>query len=180
MARMPRHTGLSLIIATVVLLGATVAAQSRQPAAKPPVYSASDIASGRTLFAAHCGFCHGRDTLGGETGPDLTRSALVQQDVRGDKIKPLVKSGRPEKGMPPIDLSDRQLTSIVAFIHDARDNSGAVLGARRKVADDDLRSGDANAGREYFDGAGACTRCHSATGDLADVADRLQGLTLLQ
>ena len=65
-------------------------------------------------------------------------------------------------------------------MHDTRGKSGAVLGARRRVDADDLRSGDAAAGREYFNGPGSCVRCHSATGDLADVADRLQGLTLLQ
>src|SRR3982751_3720084 len=143
-------------------------------------YSAKDVAAGQPLFAAHCGFCHGRDALGGETGPDLTRSSLVEQDVHGDRIAPLVKTGRPEKGMPPIPVSDAQLTAIVAFIHDTRENSGAVLGARRKVSDDDLKSGSADAGREHFEGAGACTRCHSATRDFADLADRLQGLTLLQ
>jgi alcohol dehydrogenase (cytochrome c) len=180
MARMPRHISASIAIATASLLGVTIAAQGRQPAVKKPTYSAKDVAAGRTLFAAHCGFCHGRDAMGGETGPDLTRSSLVAEDVRGDKIRPLVAAGRPEKGMPPMSLSDAQLTAIVAFIHDTRDNSGAVLGARGKVADEDLAGGDAAAGAEYFNGAGGCTRCHSATGDLAGVADRLEGLELLQ
>ena len=39
-------------------------------------------------------------------------------------------------------------------------------------------TGDANAGRQYF--GRACARCHSATGDLARVATRYQGLALLQ
>jgi alcohol dehydrogenase (cytochrome c) len=177
---MTRQMPLLIVVAAAALLGVTVAAQSPTPAAKPPVYSAKDIADGRPLFEANCGFCHGRDMLGGNTGPDLTRSALVQQDVKGDKIKPLVKDGRPDKGMPPINLTDAQVTAIVAFIHDTRSNSGAVLGARRRVDAEDLRTGDVAAGRDYFNGAGACTRCHSATGDLANVADRLQGLTLLQ
>ena len=42
----------------------------------------------------------------------------------------------------------------------------------------DLQTGNAAAGKRYFDTA--CTQCHSATGDLAGVATRLQGLTLLQ
>ena len=41
-----------------------------------------------------------------------------------------------------------------------------------------MQTGDAAAGRRYFDAA--CTRCHSAAGDLAGVAARDQGLTLLQ
>src|SRR4051812_34846429 len=180
MARMTRHLRSSLTIAAASLLGVTLAAQSRTPAVKPPVYPPKLVAQGEPLFVAHCGFCHGRDAMGGETGPDLTRSSIVADDVKGDKIGSIVKTGRPDKGMPPISLSDSQLQAVVAFIHSVRDNSGAVLGARRRVADEDLRTGDAAAGRTYFEGSGGCVTCHSATGDLANVADRLQGLELLQ
>ena len=44
----------------------------------------------------------------------------------------------------------------------------------------DLATGDAEAGRRYFNGAGGCSGCHSATGDLAGIASRYQGLALLQ
>jgi alcohol dehydrogenase (cytochrome c) len=187
---MTRHLRISLTIAAASLVGVTLAAfaeapapkaaQSRTPAAKPTVYSPKLVAQGQPLFAAHCGFCHGRDAMGGEIGPDLTRSSVVAEDVKGDKIGPVVKLGRPDKGMPPISLSESQLQAIVAFLHDARENSGAVLGARRRVADEDLRTGNAAAGKSYFEGAGGCVKCHSATGDLVNVADRLQGLELLQ
>ena len=33
--------------------------------------------------------------------------------------------------------------------------------------------GDAKAGEAYFTGAGGCTKCHSATGDLAGLASRI-------
>jgi len=42
----------------------------------------------------------------------------------------------------------------------------------------DLQTGNADAGRRYFDTA--CARCHSATGDLKGVAARYEGLPLLQ
>ncbi|MCU1234993.1 MAG: cytochrome c class, partial [Candidatus Solibacter sp.] len=32
------------------------------------------VKSGESLFLQQCAFCHGRDTGGGEDGPDLTRS----------------------------------------------------------------------------------------------------------
>jgi cytochrome c oxidase cbb3-type subunit 3 len=48
------------------------------------------------------------------------------------------------------------------------------------VAAADLQTGNAEKGREYFQGAGGCTACHSPTGDFAGVAKRLEGLTLLQ
>src|SRR4051794_1397164 len=75
---------------------ASPAAQAPPKAAGPQTYPAEQIRAGAPLFAAQCGFCHGRDATGGQTGPDLTRSALVAEDVRGDKIGPVVRSGRPD------------------------------------------------------------------------------------
>ena len=42
----------------------------------------------------------------------------------------------------------------------------------------DLQTGNAEAGKRYF--AGACSKCHSPTGDFAGLAKRLEGLALLQ
>ena len=127
-------------------------------------------------FGAQCGFCHGRDAAGGEGGPDLTRSDLVAADVRGDRIGPVVRSGR--NGMPPFNLSDGDLTAIVAFIHDQKTQADSAVGGRRSVDVADLQTGNATAGKRYFDNA--CTKCHSATGDFSGLAARLQGLQLLQ
>ena len=168
-------------LATASILGvALVASVSAQSPAPPVTYSARQITAGEPLFVTYCGFCHGRDTMGGASGPDLTRSEFVAEDVRGDKIKPLVHTGRPDKGMPALNVSDTELTSIVAFIHDRRTKAGSLLGARRKVSEEDLRTGNAQAGAQYFNGAGGCAACHSPTGDLAGVADRRKGLELLQ
>jgi cytochrome c oxidase cbb3-type subunit 3 len=136
------------------------------------------VEAGRTRFAAQCGFCHGRDAGGGESGPDLTRSALVASDVRGDRILPLLRSGRTDKGMPAFTLPDADTTAIVAFIHDQKTQADNAVGGRRAVDAADLQSGNATAGKQYFDNA--CARCHSASGDLAGVAARLQPLALLQ
>ena len=76
--------------------------------ATPQSYPAEQVRAGQTLFAAQCGFCHGRDATGGESGPDLTRSALVATDVRGDKIAPVVRSGRADKGMPAFSSQRRR------------------------------------------------------------------------
>jgi cytochrome c oxidase cbb3-type subunit 3 len=141
-------------------------------------YPAGQIDAGRVQFASQCGFCHGRDAAGGAGGTDLTRSTLVAEDVRGDRLGPLIRSGRPAQGMPPFALSDSELAAIVAFIHDQKRQADTASGGRRSVDAADLQTGDAAAGKRYFDAA--CTRCHSATGDLAGVATRRQGLTLLQ
>ena len=42
----------------------------------------------------------------------------------------------------------------------------------------DLQTGNAEAGKQYFNGAGGCSNCHSPTGDLAGIASRYQGLEL--
>jgi cytochrome c oxidase cbb3-type subunit 3 len=146
----------------------------------PQSYPAEQVAAGRTLFGAQCGFCHGRDAMGGETGPDLTRSQFVAEDVRGDKIAPLLHTGRPDKGMPAFNLSDTDIASIVAFVHDSKKRVDSLEGNRRTVDVADLQTGDVQAGQRYFNGPGGCAKCHSPTGDLAGIAARYQGLQLLQ
>jgi len=144
----------------------------------PQQYPAEQVEAGRTRFAAQCGFCHGRDAGGGESGPDLTRSPLVADDVRGDRIVPVLRLGRVDKGMPAFTLPDADLNAIVAFIHDQKTQAESAVGGRRSVDIADLQTGDATAGRRYFDAA--CARCHSPSTDLAGIATRLQGLPLLQ
>jgi cytochrome c oxidase cbb3-type subunit III len=157
---------------------ASPASRRPAPTVTPQTFPREQIDAGRTRFAAQCGFCHGRDAAGGESGTDLTRSELVGADVRGDKLIPMIRSGRPEKGMPAFSLPDGDLNAIVAFLHDQRAQAATVEGGRRAVAVADLATGNAEAGRRYFDAA--CARCHSATGDLKGLASRLQGLPLLQ
>ncbi|MGA2101953.1 MAG: cytochrome c [Candidatus Sulfotelmatobacter sp.] len=157
------------------------AAQTSPAASKS--YPPELVQQGSALFRKDCSFCHGRDAGGGESGPDLTRSRLVTADVNGDKIGPVVRNGRPDKGMPPFDRSDDQIASLAAFIHTQQNNAIAGAGRRgnggRKGVDvSDLQTGNVEAGKKYFEGAGACATCHSPTGDLAGLASRYQGLEL--
>ena len=155
---------------------ASPASQRPPQTSTPQQYPPEQIEAGRTRFVSQCGFCHGRDAGGGEGGPDLTRSALVAADVRGDRIAPVVRNGR--QTMPGFALSDSDMAAIVAFIHDQKTEAETAVGGRRTVDVSDLQTGNAAAGRTYFETA--CARCHSATGDLAGIASRLQGLPLLQ
>jgi len=167
------------------VFAAVVSAQQRADV-KPPstitaqAYPAEQVQAGQAVFASRCGFCHGRDTAGGESGPDLTRSSLVAEDVRGDKLGPVVRSGRPDRGMPAFALPDADIAAIVAFVHDQKTKAESQEGGRRSVEAADLQTGDAAAGQRFFERVGGCTTCHSTTGDLAGVGARLQGLTLLQ
>lgn len=162
--------------------GRTMSPASQRPpeTTTPQSYPSAQVAAGRTLFAAQCGFCHGRDAMGGETGPDLTRSQLVAEDLRGSKIAPLLHTGRLDKGMPAFNLGDTDVAAIVAFIHDSKKRVDSLEGNRRTVDVADLQTGDAQAGQRYFNGPGGCATCHSPTGDLAGIAARYQGLPLLQ
>jgi cytochrome c oxidase cbb3-type subunit III len=141
-------------------------------------FSPEQIQAGQALFAGQCSFCHGRDAAGGEGGPDLTASALVAQDVHGEKIGQVVRSGRLDKGMPAFAPTDEQLATLVAFIHDRK--AKAKEGRRRTVDVTDLQTGNAEAGMRYFNGAGGCAKCHSPSGDLAGIAGKFQGLDLLR
>lgn len=156
------------------------ASQVPPKTATEQTYPQAQIDAGQAVFSQNCAFCHGRDAGGGETGPDLTRSSVVAEDVRGDKIGPVVHGGRADKGMPAFNLSDQDLAAVVAFIHDQKTKADSNEGGRQHVSSSDLNTGNAEAGKAFFNGAGKCSTCHSPTGDLAGVATKLQGLALLQ
>ena len=159
-----------LIACLLWLAAAPVAGQTRPTAAVSP---------GEALFQVQCGFCHGRDATGGASGPDLTDSELTAQDRGGDKLGPVIRSGRPERGMPGFPFSDGDLQAVVQYIHARKVAVDKNPGRRRRVTIADLSTGTADAGRAYFNGPGGCAACHSPTGDLAGVGVRYRGLGLL-
>jgi cytochrome c oxidase cbb3-type subunit III len=152
------------------------AGNNQATANSPKSYPADLVKKGSAIFQQDCSFCHGHDAAGGESGPDLTRSRLVREDRDGDKIGPVVRSGRPDKGMPPFNKSDDQIASLMAFIHTQQNALRNTKGGRKGVDAEDLQTGNVEAGKKYFNGA--CASCHSATGDLSGVASRYQGLRL--
>jgi cytochrome c oxidase cbb3-type subunit 3 len=165
-----------ILPAAILMCALSAAAQNPKPAA--PQYPPAQLQAGGSLFIQHCGFCHGRDAGGGEDGPDLTRSKLVAGDSNGDKIAPVIRDGRPEQGMPKFALPDNDIANLIAFIHDQKTKAESQKGGRRGVDVADLQTGNAEAGKRYFNGEGKCSTCHSPTGDFAGLAKRLQGLRL--
>lgn len=159
-------------------LTAVATSQAATGAASGAASSSPLVEAGKGLFQQNCAFCHGRDAMGGEVGPDLTRSKLVLADVGGDKISEVVRNGRPEKKMPAFNFSSQELLSLAAFIHSQVTKATSQKGGRRGVDVADLQTGNADAGRAYFNGAGTCSKCHSPTGDLAGIATRYEGLQL--
>lgn len=135
------------------------------------------IERGHKSFQQSCGFCHGPDATGAR-GPDLLRSPLVAHDVKGDKIGEVIRIGRPDKGMPAMSLTEQQVLDIAAFLH-ARAaealNSGDVPSTYPLVK---LLTGNADAGKAFFDGAGGCKSCHSPTGDLVAISKKYSPVDL--
>ncbi len=104
---------------------------------------------------------------------------MVSGDKNGEAIGQVVRNGRLDKGMPRFNLGDAEILSLVAFIHSQQDKAMSETGNRKGVDESDLHTGNAEAGKKYFETTGGCTTCHSPTGDLAGVATRYSGLHLL-
>src|SRR5262245_48323291 len=77
------------------------------------------VERGQQLLTSQCGFCHGSNARGGSSGPDLTRSEIVQIDENGKQLGEFLKLGRLDKGMPRFDFTDAQNQDLAAFLHNA-------------------------------------------------------------
>ena len=73
-----------------------VAPAAQQQALSPPTDPAA-VERGQRLHVQECGFCHGANARGGSGGPDLTRSALVQNDENGKQLGEFLQVGRPDR-----------------------------------------------------------------------------------
>jgi cytochrome c oxidase cbb3-type subunit III len=145
------------------------AALDRQPPSDP-----AQVERGKALYGVRCTFCHGADARGGESGPNLVRSGVVLNDVRGESITPVVQNGRPNAGMPAFDLSVAQIADIAAFLHTFR----AVGRDPARNAPPNILVGDAKAGQAYFNAK--CAACHSVTGDLKGLGSKIADPRTLQ
>ena len=135
------------------------------------IISAQPAERGQKEFVEACGFCHGADATGSR-GPDLVRSPLVNRDTGGDLIAPVIRNGRPDKGMPAFPLPDPAIQDMVAFLHRRVREALSSAHVGNDYPVQRLLTGNAEAGRAYFNGAGKCGSCHSSTGDLAGIAKK--------
>lgn len=127
-------------------------------------------ARGQKLFVQNCGFCHGNKATGAE-GPDLLRSTLVLHDQKGELVGPFLHTGRPDKGMPAFpSLTDAQSYDIAEFLHARVEEAANRFGYKMQ----NVVTGNAKAGEEYFNGPGRCKQCHSPAGDLAHIASKFE------
>ena len=92
-------------------------------------------------------------------------------DQQGELMLPIIRGSRAERGMPPMPLSDDDVRAVAEYIHSVMATSGRQGMPPPSEAPPPTSSiGDPKAGQAYF--AAKCSTCHSATGDLKDIATR--------
>ncbi len=128
---------------------------------------------GKAIYSTNCQFCHGADTRGGDAGPSLLRSQLVQDDRGGEIIATVLAAGRPP-AMPKFDFTREQISDVAAFLHSFDINSRDPARQRPET----IVTGDPATGQAYF--ARTCASCHSLSGDLQDLKTRFPDPRALQ
>jgi mono/diheme cytochrome c family protein len=163
-------------LVTTIVAGAVLVIAAKASAQPPPAseFDPAGVERGQQLLSTQCGFCHGANARGGSSGPDLTRSALVQTDEGGRQLGQFLRVGRPDRGMPAFDFTDAQMADLAVFLHSAiRANAN-----RKAYRILDVLVGDAKAGEAYFNGEGRCATCHSPQRDLRGVGAKYDPPTL--
>ena len=127
---------------------------------------------GRAVYAKQCINCHGSTAKGTDRGPDLIRSTVVLRDRLGNAIGPATRSGAHNA-----TLSAAEIVDLSHFLHQRVEAIASNRNARGPLP---VLTGDAEAGRAYFNGTGRCSSCHSPTGDLAGIATRIPDAANLQ
>ena len=144
---------------------AAITASKEEPAA---------VERGAKAYAANCAGCHGTTARGNPGAPDLVRSLVVLTDEKGILISPILRNGRPEQGMPKLNLTEAQIADIVAWLH----VQTYAAGHRNTYEFLNVVTGDAKKGEIYFNSTGGCNKCHSVTGDLKGIASRYDAFAL--
>jgi mono/diheme cytochrome c family protein len=96
-----------VLLAVVVMLVITMGDVSETPA---PATLSQTAQEGKQLFLQYdCNNCHPKEGRAGGTGPRLSTTG-----VSDDTIRNTIKRGK--GGMPPRNLTDDQITKVIAYI----------------------------------------------------------------
>ena len=71
------------------------------------------LSDGTTLFERHCVLCHSGDGQGTNRGPSVLGFIASNSS---DQIAELIRSGRPDKGMPALDLEDSDIRRLIEHL----------------------------------------------------------------
>jgi cytochrome c oxidase cbb3-type subunit III len=139
---------------------------------RPDVDSAA-ADRGKRMYLQYCVNCHGSQAKGTDDGPDLIRSIVVLHDKAGSELAPALKKLTNHKG----DLAQAQVRDLSQFLKQRVEETVKDRNATRPP---NVLTGNAAAGKSYFEGQGKCASCHSTTGDFAGIAKKYDPLTLQQ
>ena len=79
--------------------------------------------AGRKAFESRCARCHGADGNGGEMGPGITLRLAARDD---EQLADFIRHGLPERGMPPSDVRDAEMSALVRFLRTIQKKPEAV------------------------------------------------------
>jgi len=150
-----------------LLIAVALPGQDRDRDRNPLAGQPAAIAKGGEIFRGACSACHGMSGNGG-TGPSLVRGLQVRR-ANDRQMFQSIRGGVRGTDMPPFpNFKDDELWSLVAFV---RSLSAPAIRAQLP--------GDAAKGRELFQGAAGCAKCHAVHGsggvlgpDLSDAGQR--------
>ncbi|HVW07475.1 MAG TPA: c-type cytochrome [Bryobacteraceae bacterium] len=123
---------------------------------------------GKHVYVQECVDCHGPTARGVDmtgpgtnSGPNLIRSLVVLHDRYGSELGPFLRKGHPlQSKQPASSLTEEQIVDLSHFLKQRVDDA-----LKRSPMGDNINviTGDAAAGKAYFDGAGKCSTCHAVT-----------------
>jgi cytochrome c oxidase cbb3-type subunit 3 len=80
--------------------------------------------------------------------------------------------------MPGFPFSDEQVADIAAFLHARAAQGMASSEVPEGYSVERLLTGNPEAGKSYFNGAGGCSGCHSPAGDMTAAVAKYSALDL--
>jgi cytochrome c oxidase cbb3-type subunit III len=105
-------------------------------------------------------------------GPNLLRSQVALADLHGELIVPIIHGARQNMGMPAIGISDADANAVAAYVRsiiETIQGQGAPPSAGQQAPS--VLVGNAGEGKAFFERK--CSGCHSPTGDLGKIAERV-------
>jgi cytochrome c oxidase cbb3-type subunit III len=136
-------------------------AQTKSPGTRAPQRTSQ---LGRSTFNNSCAACHGLDGRGSDKGVNISGSARVKH-LTDAQLSQLISEGIPGTGMPAFrTLGPGQLRAVVGYIRSLQGKS-----------ETETVSGDAKRGKEIFFGKGACSSCHTVSGEGGFMGPDLSG-----
>jgi putative heme-binding domain-containing protein len=147
-------TATLLFFVAIFVTTGSIEAQEKNPFAG----DAKAAKLGEYQFRLNCAFCHGLGARGGGRGPDLTR-AQKRHGNSDVEIFHNIHDGIPGTAMPAatnggigVGMSDEEIWQVVTYLRSAQVKAPAQP------------AGNAEHGKELFNGGAACSTCHMIQG----------------